>query len=63
MQGNQFTVGFPGGGARVQLAPNATVTRLVDANLGDVRQGERVSVQVVDGAARALTITAGSAPS
>jgi hypothetical protein len=63
VQGSQLTVTFPGGGARVQLAPDATITRQVDATLGYVQQGESVRVQVVNGAARALTITASSAPS
>jgi hypothetical protein len=58
VEGNGFTVSFPGGGARVQLAPDATITRQVDASLDDVHQGDTVTTQVVDGAARTLTITA-----
>ena len=60
LEGNGFTVTFPGGGARVQLAPDATVTRQVDATLDDVRQGDNVTLQVVDNAARSLTIVGGS---
>jgi hypothetical protein len=63
IEGSGFTVSFPGGGARVQLAPGAMITRQVDANLDDVHQGDTVTAQVVDGAARALTITASSATS
>ena len=58
IEGNTFTVSFPGGGARVQLAPNATITRQTDATLQDVQAGETITAQVVDGAARTLTINA-----
>jgi protein involved in polysaccharide export with SLBB domain len=60
VQGNSFTVSFPGGGAQVQLAPGAQVTRLVDAGISDVHPGDQVSVQVVDGTARLLTIESSS---
>ena len=61
LQGTAFTVTFPGGGARVQLAPDATITRQVDASLDDVHTGDTVTAQVVDGAARTLTIMATAA--
>jgi hypothetical protein len=63
LQGNAFTVTFPGGGARVQLAPDATITRQVDASLDEVHQGDSVIMQVVDNAARSVTITTASARS
>ena len=55
---NGFTVTFPGGGARVQLAPGARVTRTLDAAPSDLTAGESVTAQVVDGVARTVTITA-----
>jgi hypothetical protein len=63
LQGNAFTVTFPGGGARVQLAPDATITRQVDSSLDDVHQGDSVIMQVVDNTARTVTITTGTARS
>ena len=61
LQGDAFTVTFQGGGARVQLAPDATITRQVDTTLREVHQGDRVTMQVVDNTARTVTITASSA--
>jgi Domain of unknown function (DUF5666) len=57
VHGNTFTVTFPGGGARIQLAPDAQITRLADASLSDVHPGDMVVAQVVDGAVRMLSIT------
>ena len=63
LEGNAFTVTFPGGGARVQLAPDATITRQLDSSLDDVHQGDSVTMQVVDNTARTVTITTASARS
>jgi hypothetical protein len=63
LQGDALTVTFPGGGARVQLAPDATITRQVDASLDELHQGDNGTMQVVDNAARTVTITASSARS
>jgi len=60
LQGTTFTVTFPGGGARILLAPDATITRQMDDSLDDVHQGDNVTMQVVDGAARTVMITATS---
>jgi hypothetical protein len=60
IEGNRFTVSFPGGGARVELAPDARVTRQLDASLADLHPGDAVTLQVVDGAARFVTINSGS---
>jgi hypothetical protein len=62
IQGNSFTVAFTGGGARVQLAPDARVTRLVDASLADVRAGNAVSAQVANDAATSLTVESNERP-
>jgi hypothetical protein len=59
VEGANFTVTFPGGGARVQLAPDARVTRLLDASAADLHQGDTVSVQVVADEARSVTIELG----
>ena len=56
VSGNTFTVTFPGGGARVQLAPDAKVTRSLDASPSDLTPGVSITAQVVDGAARFVTI-------
>ncbi len=60
--GNGFTVTFPGGGARVQLAPDARVTRSTDATTSDLTPGVSVTAQVVDNAARVVTITPPGTP-
>ncbi len=56
VQGNTFTVTFPGGGARVQLAPDAQLTKQTDATPSDIKAGDNVVVQSVNGDARAVTI-------
>lgn len=57
IEGRSLVVVFPGGGARVQLAPDAHITRGVDAALTDLVPGVAVVAMVVDDAARAITIT------
>ena len=54
--GNAFTVTFPGGGARITIAPDAQILKQVDATPADVKPGEKVSAAVVNGAALAISI-------
>lgn len=60
VEGTSFTVVFPGGGARVQLAPDAALFQLQDADLSALQAGVAISAQVVNGEARSLTVQAGS---
>ena len=62
VEGTSFTVTFPGGGARVQLAPDARLRRLLDASAADLHPGDTVSAQVVGEEARSVTIEPGSSP-
>jgi hypothetical protein len=56
VSGNSFTVTFPGGGARVTLAPNAQVIKQVDATPADITPGTTLSASVSNGAAVSVTI-------
>lgn len=55
-----FTVTFPGGGARITLAPAAKVNKLVDGTLSDLKAGATASALVKQGVASSVTITAAS---
>ena len=56
IDGDSFTVTFPGGGAQVKLAPDAQVSRLVDATLDDLKAGMTVSALVQQGTAQSISI-------
>jgi hypothetical protein len=56
VEGDRFTVSFPGGGARVQLAPSARLARLVIGQAADVHAGATVSAVVNNGVATSITI-------
>jgi hypothetical protein len=56
VSGNTFTVTFPGGGAKITLAPDARLIRQVDATPADITPGAMLSVSVVNGAAQSVTI-------
>jgi hypothetical protein len=56
VQGTGFTVTFPGGGARVQVAADARVARLQEARAEELHPGDTISAQVVNGEARFVTI-------
>jgi hypothetical protein len=56
VSGNTFTVTFPGGGAKIMLAPNAQLSRRVDATPADITPGAMVSASVSNGAAQSVTI-------
>ncbi|GAC1322622.1 MAG: hypothetical protein NVSMB2_20010 [Chloroflexota bacterium] len=56
IQGTSFVVTFPGGGARIQLAPDARITRAIDATPAELVPGASISAQIVDNTARAITI-------
>jgi predicted lipoprotein with Yx(FWY)xxD motif len=59
VQGDSFTVSFPGGGARVQLAPDARVERRVEASASDISPGDNVVAQVLNGEAQTVSIQPG----
>jgi hypothetical protein len=56
VSGTAFTVTFPGGGARVTLAPNAQLIRQVDATPADITPGATISAGVANGAAQSVAI-------
>jgi hypothetical protein len=56
VEGTSFTVSFTGGGARVQLAPDARIGRFVEASVADLRPGDTITAQVQDDEARSVTI-------
>jgi hypothetical protein len=56
VEGDRFTVSFPGGGARIQLAPSARLIRLLVGQAGDVRAGTTVSAVVNNGVATSITL-------
>lgn len=56
IDGDSFTVTFPGGGAQVKLAPDAQLNRLVDATLDDLKAGMTVSALVQQGTAQSISI-------
>jgi hypothetical protein len=56
VSGNTFTVTFPGGGAKIMLAPNAQLTRRVDATPADIKPGTMVSASVSNGEAQSVTV-------
>ncbi len=51
-----FTVTFPGGGARIKLAPDCQVSKLIDGSLSDLKAGEMASALVNQGIARSITV-------
>jgi hypothetical protein len=51
-----FTVAFPGGGAKITLAPDAKITRTVAADQSALTAGTNVSASVRDGVAQAITV-------
>jgi hypothetical protein len=56
VEGTSFTVSFTGGGARVQLAPDARIGRFVEASAADLRPGDTITAQVQNDEARSVTI-------
>lgn len=56
VEGNAFTVTFPGGGAQVRLAPEAQVNKLESGSLADITVGASLSAFVADGTARSVTV-------
>jgi len=61
ISGDSFTVTFPGGGARIRLAPGARISRLLDVRPSDLKEGESVTILADGDTARSITVlTAGS---
>jgi Domain of unknown function (DUF5666) len=54
--GNAFTVAFPGGGAKVTLAPDAEIITIVPATMADLNAGETVTALVLNGVAQVVSI-------
>jgi hypothetical protein len=56
VSGSTFTVTFPGGGAKITLAPNAQLIRQLDATPADITPGAALSASVANGAALSVAI-------
>lgn len=56
VQGNGFTVTFPGGGAQVTVAPDAQIQIQTNGSLANIKPGTSVSASVLDGVAQAVSI-------
>jgi hypothetical protein len=56
VQGNGFTVTFPGGGAQVTMAPDGQVQQIVAGAASDISVGATVSAAVRDGVAQSVSI-------
>ncbi|HEY3079374.1 MAG TPA: DUF5666 domain-containing protein [Chloroflexota bacterium] len=56
VEGSNFSVSFPGGGARIRLAPEAKLARLVMGQMGDIHAGMTVSALVNNGVASSVSV-------
>jgi hypothetical protein len=56
VNGSDFMVTFPGGGAQVKLAPGAKILLHDSATPSDIKAGSMVSASVTDGVARTVGI-------
>ncbi|HLH73350.1 MAG TPA: DUF5666 domain-containing protein [Chloroflexota bacterium] len=63
INGDSFTVTFPGGGAKVKLTPDAKIGLLKLVPLSDLSAGTTVSALVADGVARTLSVLPASTAS
>ena len=54
--GRNFTVTFPGGGARIAIAPEAQLIQQLDATASDVRAGAKISASVANGLALSVLL-------
>jgi len=54
--GRSFTVTFPGGGARIAIAPDAQLIQQMDATASDVRAGARIPASVANGLALSVLL-------
>jgi hypothetical protein len=54
--GNSFTVTFPGGGGKVNVAPNAQIASIVAGTPADITAGATVSASVLNGVAQSVSI-------
>lgn len=55
--GNAFTVTFPGGSAKVAVAPDAKITTLAPATAADLTVGTSVSASVLNGVAQFVLVS------
>ncbi len=56
VEADTFTVTWDGGGARVKLAPDAKVGRIVLGKVGDIKEGSTVSTLVANGVAQSVSL-------
>jgi hypothetical protein len=56
VSGDTFTVAWDGGGARVKLAPDAKLGKIVVGSLADVKVGSTISALVTDGVAQSVSL-------
>jgi len=55
--GNTFTATFPGGGAKVTLAPDVKIAVRLAGSPADIKAGTMVSASVLNGVAQSVTIS------
>lgn len=55
--GNTFSATFPGGGAKVTLAPDVKIAVRLAATPADIKAGATVSASVLNGVAQSVTIS------
>jgi hypothetical protein len=56
VNGDTFTVTWDGGGARIKLAPDAKVGKIVVSGLADVKVGGTISAQIVNDVAQSISL-------
>ncbi|MBI3966149.1 MAG: hypothetical protein HY329_10985, partial [Chloroflexi bacterium] len=56
VEGDGFTVVFPGGGAMVKLAPDAQIGKFAIGTVADLKEGATVSALVNNGAAQSVSL-------
>lgn len=56
ISGNSFTVVFEGGGAKIAIAPDATLIKQIDATPADLTPGTKITAGVNNGVAMNVSI-------
>ena len=56
VNGSSFTVTFPGGAAKIDLAPGAQIIRQSDVPATDIVAGAKISASILNAAAQSVTI-------
>lgn len=54
--GDTFTVTWDGGGAKIKLAPDAKIGKIVIGSLADIKEGATISASVTNGVAQSVSL-------